>query len=365
MKIVTYLHPWRCLLPSGGVGRHANAIAADLATRPDVTQTLLFSRQCLVSGEAPEAFPLRALPRATHPFPGLAYERLIRLTGFPPADWFGPAADWYYSPMETPLPTAHAANAVTIHDVAPFEPDLPWSDSAENRRMRRSWSLWLPRTLRRADRILTVSEFSKARLVALLGADPERVRVVGNGVDDIFFARGAQPAHKVDEVVVLGGLRYKKGADRILAVAGALQRRGSPLRIVTIGQNEDIYMRRAADCPNVEALGPLPDTAVADRLAGARALLMLSLYEGFGIPPLEAMACGTAAVVSDIGALREAVGEAGLVVDPADPDAVAALLDALRTDTAFHDDQVARGRTHAGAYSWARCTDRVLEALSA
>ncbi|WP_347100777.1 glycosyltransferase family 4 protein [Sagittula stellata] len=368
MKLVTYLHVSRCLEPCGGVGRHANNLVRRLAGEKGVEQTLLCSTQYVgADGLMPGNFPLSDLPRATIPMNELPFERVIRLAGMPALDRFGPKADWYYSPMETPLPVRRGvASACTVHDIAAFETNLPWSDTPGHHRIRRTWGFWMPKVLRHVDRILTVSQYSKERMVTLLGADPDRIHVVGNGVDRVFFDRGAAlagQAEKRDEIVVLGGLRYKKGADHVLEVAAELARRGSPLRIVVIGQNEQAYVDRAGAHPNVEIYYMLPDAEVVERMAHARAVMLLSLYEGFGIPPLEGMALGTPAVVSDIASLPEVVGDAGLVVDPASTGEIVDRLEVLRTDSALYADLVAKGREHVKAYSWEACFARLLEVL--
>jgi glycosyltransferase involved in cell wall biosynthesis len=294
-------------------------------------------------------------------------ERLLRLADLPRLDWFGPAADWYYSPMESPMPVSNARTAMTLHDVAIFEEGLPWSRSASNIRAQKTGMVWVPRALRRVDRILTVSEFSRRRMVEMFNADYDRICVVGNGVEDIFFETGAiarkEVIEKRDEVVVLGGLRYKKGAEHVFDVADALKRRGSTLRIVVIGQSEPAYISRAQSFPNIDVLGMLPDEVVAQRLAHARALMLLSLYEGFGIPVLEAMACGTVAVASNIASLPEVVGDAGLVFDPANADEIAASLAELRTNSSLHDDLVNRGFARSQNFTWDSCVERLTGAL--
>lgn len=368
MKVCAYLHVSRCLEPCGGVGRHANNLLKRLAQREGFEVSALYVRSALgPDGQPPRNFPLRDLP--AHYLPGreLMLERVVRQLGLPPLDWFGPEADWYYSPMETRLPVRSARTAMTLHDVAMFEPDLPWSRTAAYLRARNTYGRWLPRTLTRVDRVLTVSEFSRQRMVELFGADPDRIHVVGNGVEDAFFAAGDAAAtygiDKCDEIVVLGGLRYKKGADHVLSVAEALHRRGSPLQIAVIGQSEPRYIARAAEYPNIQVLGMMPDAELVPRLARARASMLLSLYEGFGIPAIEAMACGTVAVVSDKASLPEIVGGAGLIFSPDRADEIAAALDQLCEDTAWHKDLVSRGRAQAKQYTWDRCVDRLIAAL--
>ncbi|MDF1836209.1 MAG: glycosyltransferase family 1 protein, partial [Alteraurantiacibacter sp. bin_em_oilr2.035] len=317
---------------------------------------------------APANFPLRNLPARYLPGRELILERTMRLTGLPRLNWVGTQADWYYSPMESPMPLRGARTAMTLHDIAIFETELPWSRSLAHLRAQKTGGMWVPQALAQVDRVLTVSEFSRQRMIDVFGTDPDRIHVVGNGVEDAFFTAGdtasATGIDKTNEIVVLGGLRYKKGADHVLAVADALQRRGSALQVVTIGQNEPAYEARARDHPNIELLGMIPDAALIDRLTRARALMLLSLYEGFGIPALEAMACGTVAVVSDIASLPEVVGDAGLVFRPDHADEIAATLEQLSTDSAWHNDLTRRGREHARKYTWDRCTDQLIGALT-
>lgn len=367
MKITTYLHASRCLEPCGGVGRHANNLVRRLAAQDGVEQTLLFSKQYVGADGPPGDFPLRDLPRVTIPFKELPFERFIRLTGMPALDRFGPEADWYYSPMESNMPVRKARNACTVHDIAAFETDLPWSGTSSHQRARKTWGIWMPKVLRNMDRILTVSHYSKCRMIELLGADPDKIHVVGNGVDQVFFDKGDEVVgriEKTDEIVVLGGLRYKKGAEHVLDVADALARRGSPLRIVVIGQNEPAYADKAKDRANVEIHGMLPDAEVVERMARARVVMLLSLYEGFGIPPLEGMAMGTVGLVSNISALPEVVGDAGIVVDPTQTEEIADKLEMLRTDSALYADLAAKGRDHVKSYSWEACFGRLMEAFS-
>ncbi len=369
MRICAYLHVSRCLEPCGGVGRHANSLLRRLALREGFEVSALYARSALESdGRAPEAFPLRDLPARHIPGPELAIERSMRLTSLPRLDWFGPKADWYYSPMESPMPVRGARSAMTLHDIAVFETELPWSRSSSHLRAQKTGRMWVPKALDRVDRVLTVSEFSKRRIVEVFGTDPDRIYVVGNGVEDLFFKAGevalVNGVDKTDEIVVLGGLRYKKGAEHVLSVADALYRRQSPLRIVVIGQNEAVYSARAKGHPNIEILGMIPDVALADRLSRARALMLLSLYEGFGIPALEAMACGTVAVVSNIASLPEVVGDAGLTFDPNQANQIAATLDELRTNSAWYDELVIRGRNRSKLYTWDRCVDQLADALA-
>lgn len=368
MKVCAYLHAFRCLEPCGGVGRHANSILSRLAVRPDVDLSLLINRKYVSStGELPENFPLREIPFYSYPGPELLFEKTGRAINWPKMDRWMPGADWYYSPMEGRLPVRSGRNMTTIHDVQALEPDLPWSDTPEHKAFRRKWEFWLPKAFRTVDRILTVSEFSKQRMIDLMGAPPDRIAVIGNGVDDAFYEAGDRligQSDKRPEIVIVGGLRYKKGADHVFEVADVLKRMDSPLQIVVIGQSESDYLERAKQHPKIECHGMLPDPEMIDRVAHATALMLLSLYEGFGIPALEAMASGTPAVVSDRSSLPEVVGEAGFIFDPRKSEEVAEFLGSLVPNSESYAAIQKNGREHAEQYRWDRCVDRLCSAIA-
>ena len=364
MKICGYIHAFRCLEPCGGVGRHANSILARLARRSGCDVSLLLAGSYVsATGELPATLPLRSLPFRSFPWPEPVVEKLGRAIGWPRIDRWSPGCDWYYSPMETRLPVSRGRSAATVHDVQAFETDLPWSRSPAHLRMRRRWQWWLPRACRTLDRVLTVSEFSKGRMVHFLGVDPDRIVVVGNGVEETFLAAGRRTGGRNPrrpEIVVVGGLRVEKGAEWVFEVADLLRERRSPLKLVIVGPNDPAYRPRAAAHSHLELLGMIGDEPLAERLTNATALMLLSHYEGFGIPPLEAMACGTPAVVSDRGSLPEVVGAAGFVVPPERTGDVADLLASLRPGSADYLARVDAGLLRVRDFTWDRCVDRLL-----
>jgi glycosyltransferase involved in cell wall biosynthesis len=207
-----------------------------------------------------------------------------------------------------------------------------------------------PRALRAgvlaADAVVCVSEFTRAELLDLLPVAPERVRVVPNGVDPVFMPHGA--AADGDYVLAVGTLEPRKNL--AAAVEGA-RLAGVELRVAG-----------AAGWGGVAVdgwLGEPSDEQLAALMRGARCLVYPSLYEGFGLPVLEAMACGTPVVTSRGGATEEVAGGAAVLVDPGDPAAIAA---GIEEAARRRDELVAAGAVRAAPFTWTRTADLV-EAL--
>ncbi|MBG1271574.1 glycosyltransferase family 4 protein [Nostoc sp. WHI] len=371
MKLVAYIHPIRTYLPCTGVGRHINQMLLGLAKQSGVELDLFFSKQWLESdGKLNPRCPLRELPNRT--FPGLenTTERTWKLFGYPRMDKYLPAqTDWLYAPMETYIPVSKCPVAVTIHDVQAFEINLPWSGTWQHQWFRYKWGRWVRRALSDCRVVFTVSEFSKQRMVELLGADPQKIVVVGNGIEQSFFdialinSVDLKPPVEAPYTLVIGGLRQKKGGDRVLAVAKALLERKSNLNIVVAGELEAEYIEAAKTYSNITLLGMVLDEDLPGLLRQASSLLFLSLYEGFGMPALEAMAVGTPAIVSNRASLPEVVGDAGIVVNPEETDAIVEILINLEANPRLAEEYVQRGRKHAAEHTWLRCVDRVVIAL--
>jgi glycosyltransferase involved in cell wall biosynthesis len=164
--------------------------------------------------------------------------------------------------------------------------------------------------------------------------------------------------------LVIGGLKYRKGADAVIAVAQELRQLGSELKILVVGQSETAYQKIAETQSHLALMGIIADQELAPLLRGASSLLFLSPYEGFGIPPLEAMAAGVPAVVANCASLPEVVGDAGFVVDPFNTGEVVEILNSLCNDTRLRQTYIDKGRRHVKQYTWSNCADKVLEAFN-
>ena len=269
-------------------------------------------------------------------------------------------AEIVFSPANL-APVASRRSVVVIHDaVAIRHPEL------FSRAYVASQRALLPLVARRARRVITVSEFSRAEIAALLGVQPSRISVVPGGVDERFRADAdAEPARRAlglerPYVLTVGAAGARKNLGVLARAAGRLADEG--IDLVAAGGGRSHLM--PAETAGLRRLGWVPDKHLPGLYAGAVAFVLPSLHEGFGLTAIEAMACGTPVVAADRGALPETLGGAGLLVDPADPAAVADALMSVIADEALADRLRAAGLLRAARFSWER-TARDVDALLA
>ena len=235
---------------------------------------------------------------------------------------------------------------LTIHDLATLR--LP---AAFNRWTRTYSRALLPRVIRNADHVIAVSEFTASELMSLLGVPTAKITVIPNGVAAPFGSDG-DPATG-DYVLAVATIEPRKNLDRLTEAYASLTPRPAELRLV--GARGWGNVRLDA---NVTELGIVSDDELARLYRGARCFAYVPLYEGFGLPVLEAMASGTPVVASDIPPLREVAGPAAVYVDPLDPEAIAR---GLREADERRDELVDAGRQRAAAFSWRQTAAATLE----
>jgi glycosyltransferase involved in cell wall biosynthesis len=248
----------------------------------------------------------------------------------------------FHAPLHAAMPLV-----ATFHDLAVLR--LP---AAFNRWSRLYGAHVLERVARSLSAVIAVSEFTRDELVELLGVPEGRVHVVPNGVGPPFTPTGA--AAGGEYVLAVATLEPRKNLDRLVRAFEQADLGGCELRVVGAAGWGDVTI----DGPRVRWLGEVADDELAALYRGALCVAYVSLYEGFGLPVLEAMACGAPVVASTAPALRELGGDAVVAVDPLDTDAIAR---GLEEAIARHDDLRARGLERAGGYTWERTAERTAE----
>jgi glycosyltransferase involved in cell wall biosynthesis len=223
--------------------------------------------------------------------------------------------------------------------------------------------------------VLTVSEASKRDILRYFNVSAAKVEVIPNAIDErLGLAPSDEEIALVRERYMLndpfllyaGNIKPHKNLERLIEAFGLLRARGfDRVKLLIIGDQVTKYaaLRRAVHrCKlhtHVRFFGFVPDRMLAVLYRLADAFVFPSLYEGFGLPPLEAMASGTPVITSNVSAMPEVVGDAALLVDPYDTGAIAGALERVLADPALRADLSARGLARAREFSWERSIRRI------
>jgi len=268
-------------------------------------------------------------------------------------------------------PLSRAAGLVTVHDLS-FKLFPECAEPNLVRFLERR----LPRSLNRARIILADSQCTKEDLVRLYGLSPTRIAVVMGGVDDRFHPV-AEPAVTAvrqkyalpgDYVLTVGTLEPRKNLVRLVEAFAKLQQESTGVsQLVIAGGKGWLYdeifatVQRLELTDRVRFLGFVPDDDLPALLTGARLFVFPSLYEGFGLPPLEAMACGTPVVCSRSSSLPEVVGDAAIVVEPLDPAALAKAMNRVVKDGSLRAKLSEQGRVQAAKFTWKAAAESLID----
>ncbi|MBN1259886.1 MAG: glycosyltransferase family 4 protein [Anaerolineae bacterium] len=308
--------------------------------------------------EAPDRLSFRSLP-ITDNWMARLWQRL-RLPL--PAEWVAGRIDAFYSP-DFVLPPLHRKTPaiLTVHDLS-FRRH-PETFTAP---LLRYLETAVPRSVARADHILADSEATRQDLITLMAVPPERVTVLYSGVSQHFGPEGApeERARLIERygvgkrpyVLSVGTVQPRKNYVRLMEACDALAPKEN-VALVIVGRPAwlaEPIVAAAKQRPYVHLLGFVEEADLPALYRQAEIFAFPSLYEGFGIPPLEAMACGVPVVASSASSVPEVVGDAGLLLDPTAVPAWTAALQALLDSGALRADLRARGRERVRQFTWER-----------
>jgi glycosyltransferase involved in cell wall biosynthesis len=257
-------------------------------------------------------------------------------------------SDWMYPPQDG------GVRATTVHDLVPLR--FPaWVQG----RTRRMHSAKYRNAAATCDLVFANSAYTKRDIVELLDVPERRVRVALPGVDSVFTSDGGPADLGAAYLLTVATLEPRKNLGALVEAHALLGR--SDLLLALVGA-EGWGNQPALDRPGIVRLGYVDDEELARLYRGAAVFVYPSRFEGFGLPVIEAMACGTPVVCSSHPSMDEACGEAALRADPGSPEAMAAALELALREPA---ELVRRGAVHAGRFTWLGTGRAFLEGFEA
>ncbi len=256
------------------------------------------------------------------------------------------------------------ATVLTVHDLI-FE-RFPQHHTLTNR-LYLKWAM--PLFVRRADAVIAVSHSTKQDLVELYGTPPAKIHVIHEGIDDRFAPIGPPGIHRVKSkyspdrpyLLMVGTLEPRKNHAAALTLLARLKAEEFPHRLIIVGGKGWLFepIKRQVDdlglTDDVVFAGFVGDDELPALYTGADCVVMPSLYEGFGFPVLEAMACGVPVVCSNVSSLPEVAGDAAFLVAPTDGDALHAAVRRVLTEPDLARSLAANGQRQAANFRWERC----------
>jgi len=350
-----------------GIGTYVRNLLRQLARQDHATEYLVLCQEpdCATVPKLGENF--RAIPERAG-----AYSMREQVTV--PLDLRREGANLFHAPHYVLPPLTPCRSVVTIHDCIHlrFPQYLPSRIGYAYARA----SLWT--ATHRAAKVMTVSEASKRDILRYFHVPESRIDVIYNAIDDRFWEEpSADDIGRVREryqlnapfVLYAGNIKPHKNLERLIEAFHLLRQDPSlkDVQLLIIGDEISKYasLRRAVHRHKlhkyVRFFGFVPDQTLAALYRLAAVFVFPSLYEGFGLPPLEAMASGTPVITSNVSSLPEVVGDAALMIDPYDPGAIAAAMRRVLEDSSLRADLRMRGLARAREFSWERSIRRVRE----
>ena len=349
-----------------GIGTYVRNLVHELARQPHDDQYVLLCRR-------EDVDHVRSLGPRFEPLVEQAGNYSIREQISIPAAVRRAGVDLFHAPHYVVSPLTRVPYVVTIHDCI----HLRFPQYLPNRLASTYARTVMGIAARRARRVLTVSTASKQDILHYLRIPADNVEVIHNALDSrLATAPTADDMARVRErfqlnspfILYAGNIKPHKNVDRLIEAYSILRRRGiTEPKLLIIGDEISKYpnLRRMVHRfqlhPHVRFFGFVPEETLAALYRLASVFVFPSLYEGFGFPPLEAMASGTPVITSNVSSLPEVVGDAAVLIDPMDAGAIADAMADVLGNAALRADLVRRGHERVRMFSWERSVARVRE----
>jgi glycosyltransferase involved in cell wall biosynthesis len=298
----------------------------------------------------------------TKPLPARPMRELWRRLDRPPIEWWTGPVDVVHGTNYVVPPTKRAVRLVSVHDLTSVRyPELCTADT-------RQFPALVLRALRGGAHVHCDSRFVADEVIAWAACDPARVHVVAPGIPARVAPQTMARTDGPPYVLVLGTIEPRKDHATVLRAFATVAAHDADLRLVVAGADgwgsvaydAALAMLAPAVQARVERRRNVDD-AERDRLvAGARALAYPSIYEGFGFPPLEAMAAGVPVVATNVGSLPEVLGDAAALVRSGDADGLASALLRAHMDHGSRLEMIAQGKARAANFTWTRCAQEMV-----
>ena len=368
MNILSYVH-LRNIYRSTGVGRVSRELTERLHASKGVTLHVLADREDhrrVISqvGEPWTSFQY-------HFFRGETSSQQLRwiLASAPKAEHYWPETDLVHCTAESYVPVRRAKLAVTCHDAQHFEPGAHRA-SFWLAKQRFKWKLLFARLSREADMLQMISNYAAERTAHFFPDLRDRLRVVPNAASESFFNPPTEAGRQVLQrlgiqdrpfVLVPGGLQFRKNADLILTAWPKIAEEYPDLLLVIINHADPTYLPRAQSLgPSCILGGFQEEESLVALYSGAMLVWFPTLYDGFGMPVIEAMAAGTPVISSNTTGIPEVAGDAAVLLSPQAPDAhVDAVVELVR-NAAMRQELAEKGRARAANFTWARSAEKLL-----
>jgi len=245
-------------------------------------------------------------------------------------------------------PLFYRNQAITLHDVA-FLVNPDWFSSS----FVKFYKFLIPRIAKKARIVFTVSDFSKSEIVKYIGIDPRKIKVIYNGISDLSTPKYTGEAYG-NYILTVGSIEKRKNILALIEAFKAMP--NEDIKLVIVGDVNPIFNNKGNEMMktngNVVFTGRVDDAHLAGLYTNAQMFIYPSLYEGFGIPPLEAMAYGCPTIVSDIDSLREVCAEASLYVNPQSSKSISEGIMLLKNDEVLRNSFIVKGKRNITRFSW-------------